>query len=126
MFLGLGGYSLYCKTFTTLAIPGWTSHILSASFFGALNALGISMLGEYVVRIYDQVRGRPVFLVDRLVNFADVSQDDDDVHDDLLQEAESLLDATQPKFVDPPLADLPELQPSDQAPEVLKFTRDDL
>ena len=69
VFLGLGSYSLYCRLFTSLAIPGWTSYILSASFFGAINALGISMLGEYVVRIYDQVRARPLYLVDRTVNF---------------------------------------------------------
>lgn len=68
IFLALAGFSLYCRLFTDLAIPGWTSYILSASFFGALNALGISMLGEYVLRIYDQVRGRPLFLVDRTVN----------------------------------------------------------
>jgi glycosyltransferase involved in cell wall biosynthesis len=70
IFLGLSGYALYCRIFTDLAIPGWTSYILSASFFGALNALGISMLGEYVLRIYDQVRGRPLYLIDRTVNVA--------------------------------------------------------
>jgi glycosyltransferase involved in cell wall biosynthesis len=70
IFLGLSGYALYCRLFTDLAIPGWTSYILSASFFGALNALGISMLGEYVLRIYDQVRGRPLYLIDRTVNVA--------------------------------------------------------
>ena len=37
-------------------------------FLRALNALGISILGEYVIRIYDQVRGRPLYLVDRTVN----------------------------------------------------------
>lgn len=68
IFAVLAGYSLFCKLFTDLAIPGWTSHILSASFFGALNALGISILGEYVVRIYDQVRGRPLYIVARRVN----------------------------------------------------------
>jgi dolichol-phosphate mannosyltransferase len=68
VFVVLGSYSLFCKLFTDLAIPGWTSHILTGSFFGALNALGICILGEYVVRIYDQVRGRPLYLVDRTVN----------------------------------------------------------
>jgi dolichol-phosphate mannosyltransferase len=67
IFLCLAAFSLYCRLFTELAIPGWTSHILSASFFGALNALGISILGEYVVRIYDQVRQRPMYVVDRVV-----------------------------------------------------------
>jgi len=68
VFIGLGGFALYCKMFTDLAIPGWTSYIVTASFFGAINAIGISILGEYVVRIYDQVRGRPQYVIDRTVN----------------------------------------------------------
>jgi len=67
IFAALASFSLFCKLFTNLAIPGWTSHILSASFFGALNALGVSILGEYVIRIYDQVRARPLSLVARRV-----------------------------------------------------------
>jgi dolichol-phosphate mannosyltransferase len=70
LFFILGAYSLGTKLFTHLAIPGWTSHVLIASFFGAVNSLGISILGEYVVRIYDQVRGRPMFVIDRRVNGA--------------------------------------------------------
>ncbi len=70
LFLGVSVYSVYCKFFTALAVPGWTSQLVTMSFFAALNALGISMLGEYVVRIYDQVRARPQYLVDRKVNFA--------------------------------------------------------
>ena len=54
-FFVVGGFSLFCKLFTDLAIPGWTSITMVASFFGALNALGIYILGEYVIRIYDQV-----------------------------------------------------------------------
>jgi dolichol-phosphate mannosyltransferase len=69
VFVCLGVFSLFCKLFTDLAIPGWTSYILTGSFFGALNALGISILGEYVIRIYDEVRCRPKYLIDRTVNF---------------------------------------------------------
>jgi dolichol-phosphate mannosyltransferase len=68
MFLAVSGYSVYCRFLTDLATPGWTSQLVAMSFFAALNALGISMLGEYVVRIYDQVRARPLYLVDRTVN----------------------------------------------------------
>ena len=45
VFLGLSAFSLFCRLFTNLAVPGWTSTVLVASFFGAINALGISMLG---------------------------------------------------------------------------------
>jgi dolichol-phosphate mannosyltransferase len=70
------GWTLYHKLITGAAIPGWTSIAILVSFFGAVNALGISVLGEYVVRIYDQVRGRPQFVVSRRVNFAAEPADD--------------------------------------------------
>lgn len=69
-FVCVGGFAVYHKLVTGLAIPGWTSTIMTACFFGALNALGIGILGEYISRIYDQVRGRPVFVIARRVNFA--------------------------------------------------------
>jgi dolichol-phosphate mannosyltransferase len=120
IFLGLAGYSLYCRLFTNLAIPGWTSYILSASFFGALNALGISMLGEYVLRIYDQVRARPLYLIERTVNIAAAeakkqpvsnSTDDDAVSessgefDQLLAQTAELLRTTTDSQCEPTLID---------------------
>lgn len=68
VFGAFTGFTLYHKFVTGLAIPGWTSSVMIASFFGALNALGIGVLGEYVVRIYDQVRARPKFIVSQEVN----------------------------------------------------------
>lgn len=59
------GFTLYHKYITGFAVAGWTSVIMVASFFGSLNALGIGILGEYVVRIYDQVRRRPGYIIAR-------------------------------------------------------------
>lgn len=59
-------FVLYHRLFTGDAIPGWTSIVMIASFFGALNALGIGVLGEYVIRIYDQVRQRPLYITQRI------------------------------------------------------------
>jgi hypothetical protein len=62
--------------------------------------LGICILGQYVVRIYDHVRGRPLYLVDRTVNIgpdADTCREDDVAGDrpylDLANEAMQLLQA---------------------------------
>jgi len=78
LFLIASCFTLYHRLFTGRAIPGWTSIIITASFFGALNALGIGLLGEYIVRIYDQVRGRPMFIVKRKVNFPEERQESSD------------------------------------------------
>lgn len=69
IFFGLGGFCLYHKLWTGEAIPGWTSVMMTASFSGVLNAVGIAILGEYVARIYDQVRARPLYVVERRTNF---------------------------------------------------------
>lgn len=63
VFLGVGLFALYHRLLTGEAIPGWTSQLCVAAFFGMINALGVGILGEYVFRIYDQVRGRPLFIV---------------------------------------------------------------
>ncbi len=67
---GVALFTLYHKLFTGLAVPGWASMTILASLFGALNALGIGILGEYAIRIYDQVRARPQYIVARVRNLA--------------------------------------------------------
>jgi dolichol-phosphate mannosyltransferase len=109
VFLALSIGCVYVRLFTDLAIPGWTSHILSASFFGALNALGISMLGEYVIRIYDQVRGRPLYIIDRIVEHKSEPiappvlagvEDWDQAYQDLVDQSAALLEMAHTARVD--------------------------
>ena len=86
------GFTLYHKLITGLAIPGWASMTIMGSFFGAVNALGIGVLGEYVVRIYDQVRNRPQFIVNRFVNFDEATTP---IEDQILQSVDGLVADTQ-------------------------------
>ncbi len=65
-------FTLFHRFVTGQAVPGWTSITSVTAFFGAMNALGIAILGEYVSRIYDQVRRRPAFIVDRTCNVNNV------------------------------------------------------
>ncbi len=66
---GVTSFTLYHKLFTGLAVPGWASITIVASLLGALNAMGIGIIGEYVIRIYDQVRARPSYIVGEKKNF---------------------------------------------------------
>ena len=42
---------------------GFMTQVLLINFFGGLTLLSIGLLGEYVIRIMEEVRGRPRFLV---------------------------------------------------------------
>ena len=127
IFVGLSSFCFYSRLFTDQAIPGWTSAILIASFFGALNALGISILGEYVIRIYDQVRGRPLYVVDRTRNLqhpgakiADSPAAGDESYEDLLSQASALLDMVSSRAVSDP-----EQAPAETANARLSLHRED-
>ena len=43
--------------------PGWATIALSLVFFGSIQLIGIGLLGEYIGRIFNQVKQRPNFIV---------------------------------------------------------------
>jgi dolichol-phosphate mannosyltransferase len=47
---------------------GWTSLILAILFLAGVQLFGMGLLGEYTGRIFEEIKGRPVFVVERAVN----------------------------------------------------------
>ncbi|MES2691194.1 MAG: glycosyltransferase family 2 protein [Bacteroidota bacterium] len=48
--------------------PGYTTLLLFISFFGSLTLLVLGIIGRYLSNIYIEVRNRPIFLVQQLIN----------------------------------------------------------
>lgn len=60
----LGGISIVAvKVFTDLAIPGWASTLSLLFFASGIQLFCLAILGEYVARIYDEVKQRPLYWV---------------------------------------------------------------
>ena len=59
-----GIYALYMKFFTAEPISGWTSTILVLLFFGGMQFLGLGIMGEYIGKIYSEVKHRPRYFVE--------------------------------------------------------------
>jgi len=51
------------KLFTGYNYPGYTSTIFAILFLGGVQLITIGILGEYVGRVYDEIKGRPLYLV---------------------------------------------------------------
>ena len=49
--------------------PGLSTTVIVVTFFSGVQLLGLGLIGEYVGRIYDEVKRRPMYIVDRKVNF---------------------------------------------------------
>ena len=62
-----GIYALYMKFFTAVPISGWTSTILILLFFGGMQFLGLGIMGEYIGKIYAEVKHRPRYFVDEVL-----------------------------------------------------------
>ena len=61
-------------------VPGWASIMVAVLFVGGVQLVVIGVLGEYLGRVYDEVRHRPLYIVERAVGFervADEREDDD-------------------------------------------------
>ena len=50
-------------------VPGYTSLVLLVSFLGSFNLICFGIVGEYVGRIHEQVKQRPIYLVKERIGF---------------------------------------------------------
>jgi dolichol-phosphate mannosyltransferase len=57
------GVIFYIKLFTDLAVPMWSSIMTIVIFTASAQFFLIGLLGEYIARIYNEVKNRPHFIV---------------------------------------------------------------
>ena len=48
--------------------PGYASIIVSILFLGGIQLLSIGLLGQYIGRIFEEIKGRPLYIVEKTVN----------------------------------------------------------
>ena len=63
-------YTLYKALFTHDTVEGWASVIVLVLLLGGVQLLSLGMIGQYVARIFDEVKRRPLYVVDELVERA--------------------------------------------------------
>lgn len=59
----IGVIVLFCKLFGAIEVPGYTATVLTVTFFGGLNSLGLGIIGEYVWRTFQNSQQRPNYIV---------------------------------------------------------------
>ena len=65
LFAGLYGLFIVFRTLIVgVDLPGYASLLSVVLFFGGLNMLGLGILGEYLGRVFVEVKARPLYLIE--------------------------------------------------------------
>jgi dolichol-phosphate mannosyltransferase len=56
-------YYIMARISGIIEIPGWTLLVITFTFFSGLILLSLGIIAEYIWRIFDEVKGRPGFII---------------------------------------------------------------
>ena len=76
------GFTLLCYTLGSWilggTVSGWASLMTAMAFFSSVQLLVLGILGEYLGRLYEQSKGRPLFLIEQVVRADEAAATDTD------------------------------------------------
>lgn len=61
---GIGIYAVCSLLLHHYVVRGWTSIMFTLCLVGSFNLIGIGMVGEYVAKVFEEVKGRPLYIID--------------------------------------------------------------
>ena len=64
---GYASYAVYARLFGVGVPPGYTDIVVAVLFLGGLQLIFLGIIGEYLAKVYQEVRGRPLYIIDELV-----------------------------------------------------------
>ena len=67
-------YAMVVRLFTDAWVSGWAGLLIAILFFGGIQLVVVGILGEYVGRIYGEVKRRPLYFVESRLGFPERSE----------------------------------------------------
>jgi dolichol-phosphate mannosyltransferase len=68
--VGYAGYSVFAAWVLHVTVPGWTSLVCLNIIFSGTTMVAVGLVGEYVARIYEETKGRPLYVVSGSANLS--------------------------------------------------------
>jgi polyisoprenyl-phosphate glycosyltransferase len=70
--LGYGGWVVVETLLVGVAPPGYPTLVVSIMFFSGAQLLSLGVVGEYLARVFEEVKQRPAFVVSDAADFSDL------------------------------------------------------
>jgi glycosyltransferase involved in cell wall biosynthesis len=83
-FIGVGvclvylSYALAAKLIWGATVQGWASMVAIVLFIGSVQLTVLGLLGQYVGRIYEELKGRPLYVLEEREGFEDTDGTEED------------------------------------------------
>ncbi len=61
-------YALYAALLRKSVVPGWTSLVFLQCLFFGVTLLSLGLVGDYIARIYEESKNRPLYVVSQAAN----------------------------------------------------------
>lgn len=61
-------YTITVKIIGNGTQTGWASLMVAIAFFSGIQLLGLGIVGQYIARIYDESKNRPIYIVKETIN----------------------------------------------------------
>jgi polyisoprenyl-phosphate glycosyltransferase len=61
-------FTLLVKVFGQQVQPGWASIMVAITFFSGIQLLGLGIVGQYIARIYEESKNRPIYIIRDTIN----------------------------------------------------------
>ncbi len=64
--LAMSAWAIWVVLGTDRAVPGWASTLLPTLFFGGVQILCLGVIGEYIGKVYVEVKSRPRYIIEKV------------------------------------------------------------
>ena len=63
-------YAVVLRLMTSIWVEGWTTLLIAVLFLGGVQLISLGIIGEYIGRVYEETKGRPLYVVRERIGFA--------------------------------------------------------